>query len=128
MSDVFAFEVSVVGTVWTTVVNERTAGRAKSEYFRGLHEAWPSIPFTALRARKLGAPISSQEFRWCADRRGVDFVCGQPVTVGSDTGVIVGHNASANFEVLFDAHAPRFANMRLSVHPHDIQGRTGDTP
>lgn len=117
---VFAFDVWVTGTVWSQVVNERTAGRAKARYWIDVKESWPSIPFTAIRARKLGPPLSSQEFQRCADRRGVTFRCGQRVTVGIDRGVIVGHNSSANFDVLFDDDSARFAGLTLNVHPADI--------
>lgn len=117
---VFAFEVSVVGTDWTEIVNARTSGAAKAGYWRRVSEAWPDVPFTAVRARKVGRPVSSNEFVRCAEYRGVVVRCGDRVTVGADRGVVIGHDASANFRVLFDADSPRFANQQLSVHPSDL--------
>lgn len=120
---VSAFEVHVVGrTTWRRVINARTAGQAKAEYFRDLHESWPSIPYTALRCRLVGPASSSEDFIRCAAYRGVpDARCGQRVVVGESRGVIVGHNGSANFEVLFDSDALRYAGLRLSVHPSECQ-------
>jgi hypothetical protein len=35
--------------------------------------------------------------------------------------VIVGHNSSANFDVLFDDDSPRYAGNTLNVHPSEIK-------
>ncbi len=124
---VFAFEVSVVGTDWRGVVNDRTAGRAKSRYYRELVDAWPGVPFTALRCRKVGAPVSSAAFRANALYRGLPSVmCGDRVLVGGGRGVIVGHNESANFDVLFDDDSPRYQGLTLNVHPCECR-LEGDT-
>jgi hypothetical protein len=110
-----AFECSVVDTDWKAVINERTASRAKAKYFRHVREAWPSIPFTAFRVRVLGRPVTSEDFERVATYRGVDFRCGDRVRVGQDGGVIVGHNGSANFDVLFDA-GTRYPDQRRDSH------------
>jgi hypothetical protein len=125
-SPVYAYEVSVVGRDWSQVVNASTRGRAKKEYHRDLLDSWPDIPFTALRARKLGPAQSSSAFIRCAEYRGVSLRCGQAVAVHCGPGVlgrgvVVGHNASANFDVLFDADSPRHAGLRLNVHPSEIE-------
>lgn len=118
---VYAFECSVVGTDWKRIVNARSAGKAKADYRRDVREPWPSIPFTAIRCRKVGAPHSSEQFIWNAQRRGMPNVrCGQRVAVGEARGVIVGHNSSANFDVLFDEDSPRCPNERLNVHPSEV--------
>ncbi len=49
-----------------------------------------------------------------------DVECGQRVTVNGNAGTIVGHNESANFNVLFDDDAEHYAGLTLSVHPQDI--------
>jgi hypothetical protein len=120
---VYAFEVGVKGTDWTGIVNARTAGQAKSWYHRQVTEAWPSIPYTAITCRKVGAPESSEGFVRNAEYRGVPHVrCGQRVLVcGKARGVIVGHNGSANFDVLFDADSPLYPNVRGNVHPAECQ-------
>ncbi len=120
MNEVFAFEVSVAGTPWTQLVNARTAGQAKAEYWRDVNECW-DVPFTAIRARKIGRPETTEDFIRTATYRGLPEVrCGQRVQVGEARGVIVGNNSSANFDVLFDEDSPEYAGMKLNVHPHGI--------
>jgi hypothetical protein len=119
---VFAFEVNVAGREWAETVNARTSGQAKSEYFQGVRESWPGIPFTALRCRKIGRPHTSKRFEACASYRGLaGLQCGQRVVVGGARGVIVGHNSSANFDVLFDSDSPKYAGLRLNVHPDSME-------
>lgn len=48
-----------------------------------------------------------------------DVRCGQRVRVGDAEGTIVGHNDSANFDVLFDAGSRYGANV-LNVHPGEM--------
>jgi hypothetical protein len=117
---VFAFQVSVKGKRWTTIVNARTPGQAKRIYYFEVRESWPELPYTALRCRKIGPPHSSEQFLRNASYRGMpDVRCGQRVLVGGERGVIVGHNASANFDVLFDASS-KHRGQTLNVHPDSI--------
>lgn len=120
---VYAFEVTVAGKPeWGQTINASSAGKAKSEYHQLLLDCYPEVPFTALRCRMVGAPKSSREFVRCAAYRGLPAVrCGQKVKVGAATGVIVGHNASANFDVLFDEASPKYAGLRLNVHPSSLE-------
>ena len=121
-SALFAWEVSVKGTDWTKIVNARTAGQAKRDYHLDVRDAWPDVPYTAMRCRKIGAPHTSERFKHNARYRGMPEVrCGQRVKVGDARGVIVGHNDSANFDVLFDDDSPRYAGMRLNCHPDGIE-------
>lgn len=120
-SAIFAFEVSVKGTDWTQIVNARTPGKAKQEYHNQVIDAWPDVPFTAMRCRKIGEPHTSERFRQNARYRGMPEVeCGQRVKVNGNPGTIVGHNESANFNVLFDDNAEHYAGLTLSVHPQDV--------
>ena len=121
-NEVYAFQVSVVGKPdWGQVINARSRGKAKSEYWHDLRESW-DIPFTAVRAQKLGLPRTTPGFARTAEYRGKpDFHCGTRVVVGESHGVIVGSNASANFDVLFDDDAPKYAGLRLNVHPQGIE-------
>lgn len=117
---VFAFEVSVTGTDWKQIVNARTRGKAKAEYHRQVLDAWPDVPFTKMRCRKIGPPHSSERFLHNARYRGMpDVRCGQRVSVGDESGVIVGHNDSANFDVLFDAGS-KYGETVLNVHPESL--------
>lgn len=122
-NSVFAFEVTVKEKPeWARVINARTAGQAKSEYYSELLDAWPDVLWTSLRCRKIGNPQTSERFRANAAYRGMPSVrCGQSVKVGRARGVIVGHNCSANFDVLFDPDSPQYANLRLNVHPSSIE-------
>jgi hypothetical protein len=120
-NEVFAFEVSVKGREWSRIVNARSPGKAKVEYFRDVCESWPEIPFTAIRCRKVGAPISSAQFLNNARYRGLPNIrCGDRVKVGKEQGAIVGHDASANFLVLFDEDS-KYAGNTLSVHPEGME-------
>lgn len=116
-----AYEVTVVDTDWHKAINAVSAGQAKAEYYRDLRDSWPDIPFTALRVRCVGRPRTSPDFIRCAEYRGVSFRCGDAVSVDGDPGVIVGHNSSANFDVLFEGG--RYKGQRLNVHPASIQLR-----
>lgn len=118
----YAFEITVKGRPeWAQTINATTLGRAKAEYFSDLRDAWPDVPFTALRGRKVGGPSSSEQFIRNARYRGLPALrCGDTVRVGDSSGVVVGHDASANFRVQFAAES-RYAGAVLSVHPGDFQ-------
>ena len=121
MNEVFAFEVTVEGFP-PVIYNHRTAGKAKTLAFRDLSASYESYRYTDLHVRKLGAPYSSERFISNAEYRGLPNArCGQRVVVGNKMGVIVGHNSSANFNILFDEDAPEFAGMILNVHPSEVQ-------
>ena len=119
----YAFEVWVSGRPeFGRVINERTAGRAKRSYLLDLNESWPDYKFTDLRARKIGGPHTTERFIDNAVYRGTpDVRCGQRVKVGLGRGVIVGHNESANFDILFDDDSPKYAGLTLNVHPGEVQ-------
>jgi len=120
MSQVFAFECSVKGTDWRQIINHSSPGKAKYDYWLDVRESWPDVPFTAIRCRKIGAAHSSPDFIRNAAYRGLpDVRCGQRVRVDDSTGIIVSHNSSANFDVLFDKDAPKFAGLTLNVHPNE---------
>ena len=110
-----AYECSVKGERWARVVNHSSPGKAKAEYFRDVKESWQDILFTAIRCRRIGAPVNPPGFDRVVEYRGVSFKCGDRVLVGKDHGYIVGHNSSANFDVLFDS------GQTLNVHPASIQ-------
>ena len=54
-STVNAFEVTVKGKPdWGQVINARSPAQAKREYHLMVQDAWPDVPWTALRCRKVG--------------------------------------------------------------------------
>jgi hypothetical protein len=99
------------------VINTTTRGKAKSEYFRDLKESW-DIPFKDIRVRKLGCPVQTDGFLHTAKYRGVADVAkiGGKVKVNGSIGYIVGNNASANFDVLFE-DGP-YKGLTLNCHPN----------
>lgn len=122
----YACRVSWAPEWGETIYNARTAGQAKVRHFWEVHDAWDNTKYTDIRCRKVGAPHTSERFIENAKYRGMpDVRCGQRVRVGADgEGVIVGHNASANFDVLFDTG--RYAGQTLNCHPRSVELLTDD--
>ena len=122
-ADCYAFHVWCADRPdFCRTINARSAGKAKTAYLDNLKDAGWGYKFTDLRVKKVGPPETSEGFRRNAAYRGVpDVECGQRVIVGDGRGVIVGHNASANFNVLFDDDSPKYAGMVLNVHPGEVQ-------
>ena len=123
--EVHAFAVGIVGRGGTDVVHHRTAGRAKAAFWRDLHDVLPDLRFVDVTVRKLPAVVTSPAFARTATYRGMPGLqCGQRVEVRAREviarGAIVGHNSSANFDVLFDDDSPAFAGLVLNVHPAEL--------
>ncbi len=122
--NVFAFACRVVwAPEWgETIYNRHTAGQAKAEHFHQVRDSWSNTKYTDIRVRKVGAPVSSEQFISNAKYRGLpDVRCGQRVNVRSvGLGTIVGHNSSANFDVLFDRDS-KHPGMTLNCHPMEIE-------
>jgi hypothetical protein len=111
-----AYECGVKGRNWNRTVHAMSPGKAKVEYWRDVREAWPDIPYTAITCRVVGEPQSSEEFQRTAQYRGVPFArVGMNVLVDDMPGVIVGPNASANFDVLFTGG--KYNGQTLNCHP-----------
>jgi hypothetical protein len=117
---IFAFECTVKDAPWgPTVINSTTAGKAKQQYHRDVSDPWPDVRFIDIRVRKIGGPRTTDAFVRNATYRGMpDVKCGQRVKVNGNFGWIVGHNSSANFDVLFDSG--KWAGATLNVHPSEI--------
>jgi hypothetical protein len=122
MNEVFAFECGIVGTEFRTIVNARSRGKAKSQYWRDVLDAFQGLPYTKVTARKIDSPRTSEQFRRCAKNRGLpELRCGDRVQLAPFVnGVVVGHDASANFRVLFDDDSDKYPGMTLSVHPSEM--------
>jgi len=123
--EVFAWECNVRGKDWQRTINHLTAGKARYEYLLDLRDSWPDATFADITVRKLGPAHTSEAFKRTATYRGMpELTCGQRVEVRSGShralGVIVGHNDSANFDVLFDADT-YFNGGVGNVHPSELR-------
>lgn len=116
----FACRVAGCPEFGETIYNATSRGRAKREHHLQVSEPWPGVKFTDIRVRKLGAAHTSEAFRRTAEYRGLpNLRCGHEVRVGLSQGAVLGHNSSANFDVLF--HAGPYAGQTLSVHPQELE-------
>ncbi len=121
-TQVTGYAVRIRGRWEHTYINAASPGKAKLQFLLDLDGCFPDLRFTDLRVRKLKAPHTSLSFIRNARYRGLeDLKCGQKVRVGEAFGTVVGHNASANFDVLFDEKSPKYPGQRLSVHPAELQ-------
>ncbi len=112
-----AYECNVRGKDWQHTIHATTAGKAKAEYWRGVRESWPDLPFTLVTCCVSGPPVTSDAFRRTAEYRGLPFAhVGMRVEVEGQPGVIVGSNDSANFDVLFMAGPHK--GQKGNCHPH----------
>lgn len=110
-----AFACRLRGSDHETILNRATAGQAKADYFRDVSEI--GCRYTDIRVRRLGGPVTTADLVRTATYRGVPFVrAGMRVKVGDDFGRIVGHNDSANFNVLFETG--KWAGQTLNCHPN----------
>lgn len=122
---VSAYECRVIGSAGGRVYNTLTPSKARYQYLLDVRDCYPDVSFADIAVRKVGGPVSSRDFIRNAAYRGMpDVRCGQRVRVKAGTreaeGVIVGHNGSANFEILFD-EGSLFGRGPLNVHPGDVE-------
>lgn len=118
---VYAFEVRC--GEFSRIVNAHNRGKAIAEYMSDVRDCWPDVKFTDFRARKLGAAHTSAAFERAAAYRGWHGVkCGQRVRLkdGGELGTIVGHNDSANFDVVFDEGTDLHGRV-CNCHPNDLE-------
>lgn len=123
--EVFAWECNVRGKDWQRTINHLTAGKARYEYLLDLRDSWPDATFADITVRKVGPAHTSEAHKRTAAYRGrPELTAGRRVEVCSGSqcakGVIVGHNDSANFEVLFDEDT-YFKGGIGNVHPSEIR-------
>jgi hypothetical protein len=122
---VFCFAVRIQGIEHETYYNAATSGQAKYRHYREVLDPLPDLKFTQLRVRKVGPVQTSAEFHRNAIYRGMEHVkCGDRVRVGVNFGTIVGHNCSANFDVLFDPDS-KYGAQVLNVHPAECELQAG---
>lgn len=90
-------------------------GQAKSIYLRYVSDVWDDVKYTDIRCRCIGKPVTSSNFKRNAEYRSIPFayvgmvveidITKQDELVPSQRkrrfGWIVGHNSSANLDVMF---------------------------
>lgn len=118
MTAVYAFEVWAKG--WNdhspAVVNARSRGTAKYGCWLSWHDTDERLKITDMRARKVGAPVTTEQHeRTMKMRVRPDLRAGVRVVAEGDPGVVVGTNSSGNFDVLLDGH-----KHPVNVHPMGI--------
>ena len=97
---------------WAQNVVASSAGKAKRQLQIALGDL--DIDYCDIRCRVQPDFVTDDEFKRTAEYRGVCFAkIGMRVEVGNKTGVIVGKNSSANFNVLFDGDT-----HPLNCHPN----------
>jgi hypothetical protein len=110
-----AYACRLRGSEHETIYHDRSPGKAKRRFFVDLD--MQCIEYTDIRVRVAGEPQTTDGIRRTAEYRGVPFVrAGMRVQVDGDWGVIVGHNDSANWDVLFDDDS-RYKGQVLNCHP-----------
>jgi len=113
--NLFSFACSLDG-VHETVINHVSRGKAKARFLIELD--MDGIEFTDIKCRKIGLPATTQRFINNAEYRNIQFAhCGMMVEVGGEKGWIVGHNSSANLDVLFDKDS-KYGEQVLNCHPN----------
>lgn len=95
--------------------NTTSHGQAKMMFLRNLD--FDHVKFTDVKCRVVGVPHTSADFVRNAKYRKIPFAyCGMKVKVGDDNGFIVGHNSSANLDVLFVDG--KYKGQTLNCHPY----------
>lgn len=116
---IHAYEIGLRGEDLRSTVNSITLGKAKAEFLRDIQDFWPGAKFTDVVGRKAGPAHTSPAFLRTAKYRGLpNLRCGDPVTVNGRCGFVVGHNDSANFDVLFTDGD--WKGCVLNCHPSDF--------
>lgn len=105
-----------------TIVNAESPSKARYRFMLDVGDAFADgLRFQDVLVRSAGAPVTTERFLHNAKYRGIpDARCGDRVTVGGDHGIIVGHNDSANLDVLFE-DGP-YSGQVLNVHPGTVDG------
>lgn len=108
-----SYQCSLDGEHWSSY-NATSRGQAKMQYW---HDLDGDFEYLRIRCQVLGAVYTSEEFIRNAEYRGIEFAyCGMVVDVGGCWGIIVGHNDSANLNILFTEGENK--GMILNCHPN----------
>lgn len=112
-----AYSCRVDGYDHETIVNAPNAGKARYGYWLDVRDAVPDLPFTAIRVRSLGDPVTSERLRRTGAYRNLPLLAGARVEVrGMGPATVADGGGSANFFVWFDDGRTGY------VHPCDLVG------
>jgi hypothetical protein len=138
MSEVYSFACTMTWWEHESIIIARTRAKAKREYLLhvqdvGFYKAGDpdrKAKYVDVRCRKVGTiggrpdlvtvdPAENAQFYRNARYRNLpEWVrIGTRVKVSGEAGVIVGHNADANLNVLFDEDT-KYPGLTLNCHPH----------
>ena len=107
------YECSLDGKHWSSF-NATSYGKAKAQFLCYLDGEWE---YTDIKCKVVGPVYTSDEFIRNAKYRNIEFAyCGMVVEVNGVKGVIVGHNSSANLDVLFIEG--KHKGQTLNCHPN----------
>ena len=112
-----AYAVSLDGEYWVTI-NATSRGVAKNKFRQDLE--W-DVAYIDIKCKTLGDVEfhTTERFKQNAKYRGIEFAyCGMKVQLGENFGWIVGHNSSANLDVLFYKGKPSYVGHTLNCHPN----------
>lgn len=97
------FECCVKGTDWVKSVYALTRSKARYQYWKDIVEVWDGVKLANVTARAVPVSIS-QDARIVFAARGIpEAFIGMTIKVNEKEGFIIGVNASANLDVLFNA-------------------------
>jgi len=99
LGELKSYKCSLDGKNWSQF-NARSRGQAKAAFW---HYLDCDFDYLRIRCKVNGKIYTSDEFLRNAEYRNIPFAyCGMKVSVNGRFGVIIGHNSSANLDILFD--------------------------
>ena len=116
----FSFACTVAGWDGTAVVNECSAGAAKTRLLSRMRDC--GVRFVDIRVRKLGPARSSEAFLRLAAARGrPQLRCGDIVEAHGRAGIVLDHTESANLVIRYIDPAAGRSGLAI-IHPGDLSG------
>ena len=113
--ELLAYGCSLDGKNWSSY-NATSYGKAKSMFLQDLDGCCGDC-FRSIKCKKAGRPYTTDEFKRNAEYRNVEFAyCGMVIDINGRKGVIVGHNDSANLNILFTEG--EYKGKVLNCHPN----------
>lgn len=95
-----SYKCSIRGYDHWTQFNARSRGQAKMQMYRYLEM---DFDYVDIQCRVDGEVYTSDDFIRNAEYRNIPLVrCGTVIDVNGRRGIIIGHNSSANLDIMFD--------------------------
>lgn len=102
-----------------TIINSYSRDKAKNIFYNMVRDVYDNVRFIDCRAKFIGPAHTSSAFLRNANYRGMpDIRCGNRVKTVNGMGYVVGHNSSANFNILFESGD--LAGGTYNVHPSEV--------